>query len=387
MSLGNILIVEDDEDLVRLLEYNLQSKGYLTTSALDGQTASQLIETTNPDLILLDIMLPGMNGWQICQLIRGHERNEISEIPIIMLTALNSAGEKLKGIEMGADDYIPKPFSVKEVLCKVDRLIERQTKKRQLAIEVERLEAKEAQRTNFQDMLFHELRNQLMIIGGYSERIASDHFLSPEKYRRCADVIRDCTHSLSSVTEEMLLLSRLESGPSTLPLEDISFHEVLRHVLKILSRQADPKGIRFHVELDVDLPILRLNATAVRAVFYNLLENAVKYSPQGSAITIRMRPEANTGAILEVENRGPVIPASERDKVFDKFYRGEGVRNGTKGTGLGLYLSKRLVETMGGAICLKESSDQRTCFSVTFPSSAPPLQPGNRAGRESTLTP
>jgi len=373
MSMGRVLIVEDDEDLVFMLDYNLRSKGYVTMSALDGQTACQLIEAERPDLILLDILLPGMDGWQICRMIRHHEREDISEIPIIMLTALSSANEKLKGIDMGADDYIPKPFSIKEVLCKVDRLIEREMKKKQLDLEVKRLEAKEAQRTNFQDMLFHELRNQLMIIGGYSDRIAADHFLAPEKYRQCAGVIRECTHSLSSVTEEILLLSRLEAGDYPFPMEDVSLQEALGHVMAVLSRQADQKGVCIRVESTEGMPKLMLNPTAVRIVLSNLVENAVKYSPQGSQVTIRMKPEKEIGVTVEIENRGPVISANERNMVFDRFYRGESVRNRTKGTGLGLYISKMLMELMGGAICLKDSSESGTSFSVTFRLPSPHL--------------
>ena len=164
MSKGRILVVEDDEDLSHMMVYNLSKRGYHTMTALDGLVACRLIETEKPDLILLDIMLPGMDGWQLCEIIRNHDHEDISETPIIMLTALGSPKEKLKGIEMGADDYIPKPFSVKEVLLKVDRLIEREMKKKLLNAEVKKLGAMETQRTDFQNMLFHELKNQLVII-------------------------------------------------------------------------------------------------------------------------------------------------------------------------------------------------------------------------------
>ena len=134
MSDGKILVVEDDEDLVHMLEYNLSKKGYTTISAVDGLDACHLIEEEKPDLILLDIMLPGLSGLEICKIIRSHDHDNISDIPIIMLTALSSLEAKQKGIEMGADDYIPKPFAVKEVLLKVDRLISKEKKKKQLKI-------------------------------------------------------------------------------------------------------------------------------------------------------------------------------------------------------------------------------------------------------------
>jgi len=147
--------VEDAENLICMLEYNLSRKGYLTMSSLNGLPACWVIEEEKPDLVLLDIMLPGMDGWQICRIVRNNEREDISEIPIIMLTALGSAKEKLKGIEMGADDYISKPFSVKEVLLKVDRPIAREMKKKHLGTVVEKLEAREVHRTDFQNMVTH----------------------------------------------------------------------------------------------------------------------------------------------------------------------------------------------------------------------------------------
>ncbi|MCF8146766.1 MAG: response regulator [Deltaproteobacteria bacterium] len=375
MANGRILIVEDDEDLACMLEYNLSRKGYLTISALNGPSACRLIEEERPDLILLDIMLPGMDGWQICRIVRNHEREDISEIPIIMLTALGSVKEKLKGIEMGADDYIPKPFSVKEVLLKVDRLIAREMKKRHLGAEVEKLKVRESQQTDFQDMLFHELRNQLVIIGGYSERIAGNHLMTPEKYRHCAGVIKECSHSLNSITEEMLLLARLETGDYLLPEQDISLAETVRQVISILSRQADEKGVLIHFELAGNLPTLRLNPTAVKVVVSNLLENAIKYSPEGSGVAVRVEFKKGVEASVQVEDRGPGIPASEREKIFDKFYRGKNVRAGTKGTGLGLYISKTLIESMGGAIFLENNPEVGTCFTVVFYPPSSPLLP------------
>jgi len=378
MANGRILIVEDDEDLVSMLEYNLSRKGYVTMSALNGLTACRLVEEERPDLILLDIMLTGMDGWQLCRIVRNHEREDISEIPIIMLTALGSDKEKLKGIEMGADDYIPKPFSVKEVLLKVDRLIAREMKKRHLGAAVEKLKKRESQQSDFENMLFHELRNQLVIIGGYSERIAGNHFMTPEKYRHCAEVIRECFHSLNSITEEMLSLARLEASDYCLPEENISLEETVRQVISILSRLADEKGIRIHFEEAEHLPKLRLNPTAVKVAVSNLLENAIKYSPEGSDIAIRLGLKKGMGATVEVEDRGPGISAGEREKIFEKYYRGETVKTETKGTGLGLYISKTLIESMGGDLRLESNQGSGACFTVVFPLSSAPSDWENR---------
>jgi len=367
MSNERILIVEDDVDLVYMLEYNLRSKGYETFTALDGVSACRLIETERPDLILLDIMLPGMDGWEVCTMVRNHQGQGIRDVPIIMLTALSSVEEKLKGIEMGADDYIPKPFSIKEVLLKVDRLILREKKKRGLDNVVRKLEARKAQQNDFQDMLFHELRNQLLIIGGYSLRIAENPGIAPEKYRRCVEIIRESLYSLNSMTEEMLLLSRLESGDDAFPCHDVFIEEALRDVISAASRKANDKKTAIHLKRTGGIPALKLNPTAIQVAFANLIGNAVKYSPEGSDVTVSVGLEGGILVAVEVLDRGPGVPMRERDKIFDKFYRGENMKSHTKGTGLGLYIAKMLIESMGAAIRLDSNYENGACFRVEFP--------------------
>ena len=364
MSDERVLIVEDDEDLVHLLEYNLSKKGYNTMAALNGLDACYLIEKEKPDLVLLDIMLPGLSGLEICRIIRSHDHEEISDIPIIMLTALGSLEAKLKGIEMGADDYIPKPFSLKEVLIKVERLIGREKKKKQLNSEVKRLEEGGKRQTDFQSMLFHELKNQLVIIGGYSSIITKRQGLAPEKYRHCAGVINECSCFLNSLAEEILLLSRLETGEYPLPLEDICPKELSQQIISVLSQRAKQKEISIYFKRAGKIPIMKLNSTALKLSLSNLIENAIKYSPKNSSIKVSLLSQGENEVFVEVKDNGPGIPEKDMGKIFNKFYRGENVKNTTKGTGIGLYLTKILIEEMGGMIEVESKDGNGSCFRV-----------------------
>lgn len=359
-------MVEDDEDLALLLAYNLNNRGYGTVTAFTGPDACQRVEAESPDLILLDILLPGMDGWQVCDIIRNHHRESIAEIPIIMLTALGSPEEKLRGIELGADDYIPKPFSIKEVLLKVDRLISRELKRKHLSIEIKRLAEKEAQRNDFQDMLFHELKNQLIIIGGYSERIVKNQDLPLNEYQQCAGIIQKYSHSLNSLAEEVLILSRLEANEYPLPTEEVSLQGIAEYIISVHLPEAEEKGIHIRFEETENVPSIRANATAVKLAISNIIQNAIKYSPEGSGIEVRVNTTNGRRAAIEVEDEGPGIPESDRDQVFNRFYRGERVKNHTKGTGLGLYIAKTLVESMGGAISLEDRAAKGACFSLMF---------------------
>ncbi|MBW2033742.1 MAG: response regulator [Deltaproteobacteria bacterium] len=365
MSDGKILVVEDDEDLVHMLEYNLTRKGYATMTALDGLDACYLIEEEKPDLILLDVMLPGLSGFEICEIIRNHYHEEISDIPIIMLTALGSMENKLKGIETGADDYIPKPFTLKEVLLKVDRLVCKEKKKKQMNMKVENLEAREKQQTDFQSMLFHELRNQLLIIGGYSS-IAQRHELTPEKHRHYAGVIKESSSFLNSLAEEIILLSRVETGEYPLPREEVCLEEITQQTISVLLQQATKKEIQIHFQRTGKIPRMRLNPTAVKLCLSNLIENAVKYSPEKSGIRVSLMLQGEKEVIVEVKDSGPGIPEKDIGKIFNKFYRGENVKNKTKGTGIGLYIAKTLIEAMGGIISVESKDGNGTYFRVVL---------------------
>ena len=153
-----ILIVEDTEDTVELLRYNLQKEGYKTVTAQNGEEAITALQTHNPDLMLLDIMLPGLNGWEICTALRSRG----IKIPIVMLTAMSTKDDQIKGLTIGADDYLPKPFSVKELMLRVKKLIEKEKT-------IKTLKTREKDGTESLGYLIHELKNSLQVIGGFSK--------------------------------------------------------------------------------------------------------------------------------------------------------------------------------------------------------------------------
>ena len=164
----------------------------------------------------------------------------------------------------------------------------------------------------------------------------------------------------------MLLLYRLEEGSYHLPVEEVSLETTVTQIVSALSTQADEKEIRVNLERTGKLPVLRLNPFAVKLALSNLLENAIKYSPKQSDITVRTALKGETGVTIEVIDRGPGIPENERSRIFGRYYRGENVKNRTKGTGLGLYISKTLIESMGGVIRLETNNRNGTCFRVDF---------------------
>jgi signal transduction histidine kinase len=367
MSKGTVLIVEDNKDLVQLLEYNLAQKQYIPVAALDGLTACRMIEEEKPDLILLDLMLPDLNGWEICRMVRSHKHEEISETPIIMLTALDSPGDKLKGLELGADDYIPKPFAIKEVLLKVSRQIRKNRNSQQLNTKIRKLEWRQNKHKEFQDILFHELRNQLLVIRGFSSRILKKHGLAPGKYRSYAGVIEKSSGFLYSMAEDIILLSKLEIGEYPLPLEEICMEETVRQIISIFIRPAKEEKISIRFEKAGEFSKIRLNLAGLKICLSNLIENAIKYSPPKTCVTVNLLCRKEKTVVLKIKDSGPGIPEDEMESIFKKFYRGRNVKDNIKGTGLGLYIAKTLVERMGGTIRVLNGDRVGCCFEITYP--------------------
>ncbi len=373
---GRILVVEDDRDLVHLLEYNLTKKGYTTTAALDGLTACRMIEEEKPDLILLDLMLPDLNGWEICRIVRSHKHEEISETPIIMLTALGNPEDRLKGLELGADDYIPKPFAIKEVMLKVARLVRKKRSEQQLSIKIQEIKTIQKQHEELHDMLCHELRNQLLVICGFSSRMAESHGLAPDKYRSYACAIKKSSSYLYSLAEEILLISELENGNYPLPSEEVRLEETARQIISVFSHHAKEKGISIEFEKIGEIPRMRLNMAGLKICLSCLIENAIKYSPEKKCVRVNLLCRGERKVVLEVEDNGPGIPDKEKGQVFNKFYRGESAKNKTKGTGLGLYITKTLVKTMGGSIGVESRNGAGSCFRIEF-NHPPEIQDNN----------
>ncbi len=345
MSRATVLIVEDEPEVSELLEFNLQAAGFETITAADGLTACRLVGTRMPDLILLDVLLPDLLGWEICRMIRGHSDPAVAGVPIVMLTALGTAQDKLRGLELGADDYLPKPFSVREVVLKAHKLVDRRkaaVSANGTLVEVER--HRQADRV-FQRLLFHELKNKLTVIGGFSSRLAaaSDH---DERTRRYTAMVREAAQYLSNLAEQVLTLHRVERDGLGLPAEPVDLDAVLGEVMGLHQGDAAEKGICLRVEGDGSGRSIHGNGLALRVCLSNLVENAIRYSPAASAVAVRAGAEADL-VFLEVDDEGPGIPEEERDKVFEQFYRGPG-RQEVAGTGLGLYMVRTLARAMGG---------------------------------------
>jgi signal transduction histidine kinase len=373
MATGKILIVEDEVELAEVLEYNLRRSGFDVLTAHDGLSACRLVGAERPDLILLDLLLPDLDGWEICRLLRGHHDAELASTPILMMTALGSLDDRLRGLELGADAYLAKPYSVKEVALQARNLLARRRERQALADGMVTLRAGAALESDFQEMLFHELRNQLLIIGGYSSLLVKGTSALPLDEGLQA-IQRSALH-LESLAEGFLLCRRLEAGVFELPLEKVALDELTNETIERCRPLAAAKRMAVRLSVTAPLPPRFLNRTAASLVISSLLENAIKYSEAGKEVILRLHDNVETGVTIEVEDHGPGIPAAEIDRVFDRFYRGDSSAGKTRGSGLGLYICRTLTRAMGGSVEVTSVPGEGSCFIVRFPA----LPAGSRA--------
>lgn len=344
-----ILIVEDEHDCAELLRYNLHKAGYQTIIARSGEEAVNAVKSHAPDAVLLDIMLPELSGWEVCCILR--ESANSKDLPIIMLTALSDEEARVRGLSLGADDYISKPYSVRELLLKVRKYIDRQQAMRQI-------KTREQEQDTALRYMIHELRNSLTTIGGFSS-VA----LRKDEANKYLKTIHAAAFHAESLLNDASLLSRLEKGGARLNPEDVDINQAVVDAVEFLQDAAKRSGIEIITENGTTSPVMG-NRTGVRQVMINLISNAVKYNREGGKVRISFN-DRNGWVDIAVQDEGEGIRQADHTRIFEKFYRAPGSEK-QKGVGLGLYIVKLLTEAMGGNVMVASRPGMGSTFKASF---------------------
>jgi signal transduction histidine kinase len=204
------------------------------------------------------------------------------------------------------------------------------------------------------------------VIKGFSSRISEKQGLGPGRYRSYAGVIEKSSGFLYSMAEEIIFLSKLEINEYPLPFEGICMEETVRQIISIFFQLAKEKEISIRFEKAGEVSKIRSNLAALKICLSNLIENAIKYSPQKTCVRVNLLCRKERRVVLNIKDRGPGIPEEEMESIFKKFYRGKNVKDNSKGTGLGLYITKTLVEKVGGTIRVFNRNRAGCCFEITY---------------------
>jgi signal transduction histidine kinase len=317
--------------------------------AADGAQALRAVRLGEPDLVLLDLMLPEMDGWEVCRILRGSE--QAASTPVIMLTAFSGEEARIRGLQSGADDFITKPFSVREVLLKVRMLLDK-------SIALKSHQQRRAETETQLSYLVHELKNSLSIIGGYTV-LANGQDDTRGYLGRISTTAEHMEHILNDAS----ILVRLENGAPPAPLEPLSLSGIIEDTLDAFRIAAADRGISLHCTGGTGSRVWG-ELSAVRQIVSNLVSNAIKYNRTGGAVQVRIAERGNS-VDLSVSDEGPGIAPDQQLRIFEKFYRCPGSES-VKGSGLGLYVVKLLAENIGASVHAASDSTSGSTFTMTF---------------------
>jgi two-component system, sensor histidine kinase and response regulator len=366
---GYILIVDDVIENVEVLIRILNREGYEISIAQDGQSALDQVATARPDLILLDVMMPGgMDGFEVCERLKGNPATR--DIPVIFVTALANTVYIIRGFEVGAVDFITKPFRAKEVMARVNTHLTIQRQKQ----EIHRL--REQDRIYFQKlteikddvmrMTSHDLKNPLNNVKTAVHLLRRHGQLDDDTGREYLDILEASAAQMQNLISGVLDLAKIETGQA-LNLRQTPLIPFLEENLRVFQLSAQDKDIVLIYEPPAREIDIYIDTERMAQVLQNLISNAIKYTSGGGKVTLRARIDDDIVRI-DVADTGIGIPEDAIPHLFEKFYR---VQNGEhlqiEGTGLGLSIVQSIVTQHHGEIKVESALGEGTTFSVCLP--------------------
>jgi len=372
---GHILVVDDELGMRVGCQRALQSAGYEVDTAESGEQGLQILQSTSVDLVLLDMMMPGIGGSEMLDQIGKLDPNLVC----IVITGYATVELAVQAIKKGAYDFIAKPFDSDTLLLTVEqgmekrvlsiqarRLAELEAQAEELAREKAELERLDRLKSTFTLTVAHELRAPVAAIQSYL-RLILDGYIAQEDQAKYLERAEKRAQAQLELVNDLLDLARLQDPDVKVETETVHLDQVLTEVLEAMAGQAQEKEIQVEVEVEPDLPPLNVNARHAKQLWTNLVSNAIKYTPDGGhvGVTFKQEGERLTGIVADT---GIGIPEDELPLIFEDFYRSKAAKAHTQmGTGLGLSIVKRILEAYGGTIDVTSVVDQGTTFTFQLP--------------------
>lgn len=361
-----ILIVDDVMSNVLLLKVLLTNEKFAIATASNGRQALEQVEKENPDLVLLDVMMPDMSGFEVAQHLKSNPQT--AEIPIIFLTALNSTADIVKGFQVGANDFISKPFNKEELIIRVTHQISLVAAKRLILSKTEELQRTIAGRDKLYSVIAHDLRSpmgsikmvlNMLILNLPFEKIGAEMY-------ELLTMANQTTEDVFSLLDNLLKWTKSQIGKLNVVYQDVDLVEVTDGVIEIFSMVASLKKIRIR-EMKPERMMVNADIDMLKTVVRNLLSNAIKFSKENSEILVKME-EVNGMAVVSVQDHGCGISEEAQKKLLhaDTHFSTFGTNN-EEGSGLGLLLCKDFVVKNGGKLWFTSKEGEGSIFSFSIP--------------------
>ena len=351
------ILVVDDEPAIRLgLAATIKRYGYSVVTAVNGDDGFIKARQSMPDLILSDVMMPDLNGFEMKQ--QMSEDPLLASIPFIFLTARTGNEDRVAGIRNGADDYVTKPFVTEELMARIEAVLRRveteQERGRKQGKQAAQDEVEKLRREVLQNFS-HELRTPLGNVMMSLDVMVNNKFKSPEEQNEFLRVAHSSADRLETVVADIILLSNIDQNNLNLMRQTIDVeHHILMPIRRRLVRY-ELKGLNFVHDIDSS-GVIKAPRREFTQALVHLLDNAFKFSPQRAAVKLVIKPSENGGAIITIQNEGFGIPVGLREKVFERFYQAsKGDGRDFQGLGVGLTIARAVFSSLGGDVKIMDS--------------------------------
>ncbi len=381
---ARILIVDDILENLQVLRTRLRMKGFEVMEAISGQEAIEQAMTSLPDLILLDVQMPEMDGFEVCRRLKEHEQTRA--IPIIFITGRGDTDDLVNGFKAGAVDYVIKPFNSAELLTRVQTHLDLKFARDALKLKNAELEKLNKEKSEFLGIAAHDLKNPLASVRWLTDVLKTGlqaGTISQEKSGETLDKISLSVERMFRLVKTLLDANAVEEASTDAPLEKVNLVFAVADVLANYEENAERKRISVEFHNAAQNAMVLINGEILQQIIDNIVSNALKYSPFGKSVVVNIWNESSKESSKESSHENPETPATvsfsvrdegegigeeEQQKLFQKFTMLSAKPTANEdSSGLGLFIVKKLTEAAGGTISCESAKHHGATFTVRFP--------------------
>ncbi|NIA08363.1 MAG: response regulator [Nitrospiraceae bacterium] len=350
MDKKKVLIVDDNIDTIELLRKRLRVDGYDTAEAYDGEEALKKVAEYSPDLVVLDIMMPKMDGFEVCRRLKRNE--ETRYIPVIMLTAKGDVDSTVKGLDIGGDDYLAKPFDYKELLARIRSLLSMKEEREKLVRE-EKSEALE----KMMDQVAHEIRNPLVSIGGFARRIY-ESLPENDPNKKYLELIVQNVATLEEMIKKLIELKTMVACY----LEPADINDLIGETIEKFRASIEKNHVELKTEFAANLPSIHVDKGQIKTALSSFIENAIEAMRNKRRILkIESRISDDNYIEIAVSDTGVGIPKDKLKHILNPFFTSK------VHAGLGLTYALKIVQAHRGTISVESELDKGSTFTMRLP--------------------
>ena len=369
-----ILVIDDNTANCQVAEGHLVAAGYAVSLAENGKDGIALFREWRPDLVLLDILMPGMDGFETCLHLKSLPKGR--DVPVVFLTALGDLGSHQKAIESGADDFLTKPINRTELLIRVRSLLWVKRLKDELSVGYELIQSQrdalihaQRQKEELSALVVHDLKNPLSAILANTQFLLEGASLNATDRVLLQDV-ESSAESMHSMVMNLLDISRSEDGTLLPRFSEVDIHALIEEICEATRMRCERRNMQ--VTFVADISTVRADRDLLKRLIENLFDNGLKYTPPGGKIHVQVQTVNNQFVEIRVNDAGPGVPEKYRERVFEKYFQIDKdvevqVRNSR---GLGLAFCRLAAEAHGGRIWIEDNQPKGSSFCVHLPIAA-----------------